>query len=135
MDMERIKSNLLVVDDIRDWRITIRGILQDLGYDVAVAGSIDEALLYLETNDCELAISDLRLDETEENNVDGLRLAEIIKARWANMKVVIVTGYGSPETVRKALEPNAQGKTLVNDYLPKQDTDILAETIQRVLRK
>ena len=126
-------SKLLVVDDIKDWQTTISGILQDNGYDVSVAGSLDDAILLLNADEYTLALLDLRLDETDEDNVDGLNLAKIIRDRWPRVKIVIVTGYGTPEILRKAIEPGTDGRRLVNDYLPKENTDQLVVTVQRLL--
>ena len=126
---------LLVVDDIRDWQVTIGGVLTDNGYDVATAGSMADAMLLLDENDYDLALLDMRLDETDEENVDGLKLAEKIRERWPQVKVVIVTGYGTPEIVQKTMEPNADGKRLAEDYVPKDNTDKLVKTVREILSK
>ena len=126
-------KKLLVVDDIVDWQITICGVLKDKGYDVSTAGSIKDALSLLEKEKYALVLLDLRLDETDEGNTDGLKLAKVIKQRWSKIKIIIVTGYGSSEILTKAMAPTANGVRLVNDYLPKGDTSQLVETVQRVL--
>lgn len=129
------KPKLLVVDDIRDWQITISGLLKDNGFDVATAGSLDDAILLLEKNDYALALLDLRLDETDEGNVDGLKLAETIRNRWPKVKIVIVTGYGTPEVLQKAMQPSLDRRRLADSYLPKDNTDKLVETVESILGK
>ena len=124
---------LLVVDDIKDWRTTLSGILQDNGYKVDVADSFQKAVEFLTLNIYDLALLDLRLDETNEDNIEGLELAKIIKNRWPHAKVVIITGYETPDVVKKAMEPNANGVRLVADFLPKGDTDKVVKTVQRIL--
>jgi two-component system nitrogen regulation response regulator NtrX len=131
--MMNSKPSLLVVDDIKDWQITIGGVLRDNGYDVATAGSMDEAIVLLDNNDYALALLDLRLDETDEGNVDGLKLAEIIRKRWPKVKIVIVTGYGTPDILHRTMEPGADGRRLAEDYLPKDNTDKLIEIVQSIL--
>lgn len=126
-------AKLLVVDDLKDWQTTIRGVLQDSGYEVTVAGSTQDALSQLTTCEYDLALLDLRLDETDEENVEGLALAKTIRDRWPTVKIVIFTGYGSPEIVQKSLEPDSEGKSLLDDFLPKENTDKLIETVERVL--
>lgn len=133
--MENSSDKLLVVDDLQDWQKTISGVLQDNGYDVAVAGSMADAIKLLGENIYDLALLDLRLDETNEDNVDGLKLAEIIKDRWPKVKIVIFTGYGTPKILQKALQPGLDGKKLAEDYLPKDSTDKLVETVKRILGK
>jgi two-component system, response regulator RegA len=126
---------LLVVDDIKDWQITISGVLRDKGYNVSTAGSVNDAISLLGKDEYALALLDLRLDETDEENTDGLKLAEVIKGRWDKVKIVIVTGYGTPEMLQKAMEPTSGGKRLADDYLPKGNTDKLVETVQRIIGK
>ena len=133
--MANSSPKLLVVDDLKDWQKTIGGVLQDRGYDVSVAGSVNEAVSLLSKTDYDLALLDLRLDETDEENVEGLTLAEIIRDRWPQVKILIITGYGTPDTLQRSMEPDAQGKRLVEDFLPKGDTDKLIETVQRILDK
>jgi CheY-like chemotaxis protein len=132
--MANPSAKLLVVDDLKDWQTTIRGVLQDSGYEVSVAGSTQDAVSLLSTCDYDLALLDLRLDETDEENVEGLTLAKTIRHRWPRVKIVIFTGYGSPEIVQKSMEPDSEGNSLLDDFLPKENTDKLIETVQRILR-
>jgi two-component system nitrogen regulation response regulator NtrX len=127
------KPRLLVVDDIRDWQVTIGGVLMDNGYDVATAGSMEDAIVLLEKNNYELALLDMRLDETDEGNQDGLKLAEMIRDRWPGVKIVIVTGYGTPEVIQKTMEPDASGTSLAEDYVPKDNAYKLVKTIREIL--
>lgn len=133
--MTNANPKVLVVDDIKDWRTTISGILQDNGYQVDVADSSQQATELLAANAYGLALLDLRLDETNEDNIEGLELAKSIQSRWPQVKVVMITGYGTPEVLKKAMEPDSNGKRLVADYLPKGDTDKLVKTVQRVLNQ
>jgi CheY-like chemotaxis protein len=133
--MTDTNPKLLVVDDIKDWRTTISGILQDNGYRVDAADSFQKAIELLTLNIYDLALLDLRLDETNEDNIDGMELAKIIKNRWPHVKVVMITGYGTPDILKIAMEPNANGIRLVADYLPKGDTDKVVRTVQRVLNQ
>ncbi len=59
---------ILIVDDLPDWRATLSGILFDEGYQVRRTGSREEALQMLETERFHLAVLDVRLDETDEDN-------------------------------------------------------------------
>ena len=133
--MAKSSSKLLVVDDIKDWQKTIGGVLRDIGYDVSVVGTMTGAIMMLEKDQYDLALLDLRLDETDEDNVDGLKLAEVIRNRWPKVKIVLVTGYGTQDALQRSMKPGPDGKRLVDDYLPKESTDKLAETVQQVLAK
>ena len=128
-------AKLLVVDDLEDWQKTIRGVLEDKGYTVSVAGSSKDAVALLNASEYDLALLDLRLDETDEENVEGLTLAKTIRDRWPKIKIVIVTGYGTPEVVQQSMESGSHGGRLLDDFLPKDSTDKLVETVQRILAK
>jgi len=77
------RHRILVVDDLPDWRETLGGLLVDAGYDILVACSYASALRLLAANHFDLAVLDIRLDETDDGNTDGLDLAAEIKSRWA----------------------------------------------------
>ena len=57
-----------------------------------------------ENNDLDLVILDIRLIETEEDNEDGMRLLAEIRKRLSFTRVIMVTGYGTMETQRKAFK-------------------------------
>ncbi len=124
---------ILVVDDLPDWRSTIGGLLEDEGYEVQVAGSSPQALELLESNCFDLAVLDIRLDETDEGNTEGLNLASEIKKRWPGVKIVIITGYGTPEIMKEALEPDAKGNKLAANYVPKTETEDLVSVVRETL--
>ena len=127
------QRKILVVDDVRDWRTTLGGLFEDAGYDVRVAASSARALELLRTDQFDLAVLDMRLDETDEGNTEGLDLAAEIKQHWPATKVVIITGYGTTDTMRRAMEPDAQGRRLVANYIPKTETEELVKIVQEVL--
>ena len=124
---------ILVVDDLADWRSTLRGLLNDAGYQVEIAGSFPDAVAWLESQQFDLALVDMRLDETDEDNTAGLDLAGVIRQRWPLTKIVIITGYGTPERLKQAMEPDLQGYTLADEYIPKTETECLVQDVQRVL--
>ena len=86
-------GKILVVDDLPDWRITLSGLLMDQGYDVQTASSIDNALEILEKEYFHVAVLDVRLDETDEDNRDGIQLMHEIKKRRPTTAIIILTGY------------------------------------------
>ncbi len=133
MKTARKQAKILVVDDLPDWRATLSGMLIDQGYTVQVASSQAEACELLGADHFDLALLDMRLDETDESNTEGLDLAAEIERRWPGIKVVIITGYGTPDRARQAMEPNAAGKQLAAEFIEKTQTDKLVEIVKRVL--
>ena len=81
--MTKQNCRILVVDDVIDWQNTIKGLLEDEGYAVETAGSFSTARQKLQNMFFDLAILDMRLDETDISNIDGLdKLARLIKAEY-----------------------------------------------------
>ena len=131
--MTNQRNRILVVDDLADWRITLKGMLLDEGFEVQEASSLEQALQVLANERFDLVITDLRLDDSDANNTQGLDLANIIKARQLDIKVVLITGYDTKDTVAQALQPNSQGKRLVADYITKNHTNELPKIAHRLL--
>ena len=131
--MTNKRRKILVVDDLPDWRTTLSGLLVDEGYDVQVADSSNAAVALLEADHFDLALLDMRLDESDEDNTEGLDLAAEIKQHWPTTQVVIITGYGTTDTMRQAMEPDAQGRRLVANYIPKTETEKLIQVVREAL--
>lgn len=98
-----MKGNILIVEDYADWRELLSELIRHEGYQVEAIGSFEEARSYLvQTHDLDVAILDIRLMETDENNEDGLRLLADIQERQPFTRVIMITGYGTMEIQRKA---------------------------------
>jgi len=125
------KGSILVVDDVPDMRMTLSGLLSDEGYDVCSVSSRAEALQVMETEHFDVAVLDVRLDETDEDNREGLLLMHEIGAKDPNTAVIILTGYADIKMVREALEPNHSGKSLAHCFLEKSEIDQLPDRVRR----
>lgn len=98
-----MRGKVLIVDDYADWRGLLSGLLEREGHRVDTAGSRADAMAFVEENkDLDLVILDIRLVEAEENNEDGMRLLAEIRSRLRFTRVIMVTGYGTMETQRRA---------------------------------
>jgi two-component system nitrogen regulation response regulator NtrX len=98
-----MRGKVLIVDDYSDWRNMLSGLLEREGHQAEVVGTLDAALTYInENNDLDLVVLDIRLVETEENNEDGMHLLAEIRKRLSFTRVIMVTGYGTMETQRRA---------------------------------
>lgn len=126
---------VLVVDDLEDWRKTLSGLLAEEGYDVRSAASKAEALDVLSAESCNVAILDVRLDETDEDNREGLVLMHEIREKHPAVAVIILTGYADVDMVREALEPRDGEGSPAFGFLEKTKMDQLAEYVKRASRK
>lgn len=124
---------ILVVDDVEDWQKTLSGLLTDEGYKVTTVGDRQAALEAIRVNEFDLAVIDIRLDETDEDNTAGLSLAREVKSILTDLPVVIITGYQTPETIARAMRPDEMGQTLAVDFVQKTDAIELVDIVNRTL--
>ncbi len=125
-------GRILVVDDLPDIRATLTGLLADEGYLVRSACSLAEARELVTAERFHIAVLDVRLDESDVENVDGLRLMHEIKALDPSVEIVILTGYANVDIVREALEPDNTGHPPAVVFLEKSKIADLPPRIQKV---
>ncbi len=101
-DIEMTNKTILIVDDEESICQTLGGILTDEGYEVAVAGSGEEALRVLEEEQPHLVLLDIWLP-----GMDGIEALKAIKAGHPQLQVVMMSGHGSIETAVKATKLGA----------------------------
>ncbi|HEY5883861.1 MAG TPA: PAS domain S-box protein [Pyrinomonadaceae bacterium] len=82
--------SILVIDDEPAVRETLADMLEVMGHRVMLAESGQNALQTLAANSCDLVFTDLAMPE-----MDGWETSRAIRKRWAHMKIVLVTGYGT----------------------------------------
>lgn len=109
------KRTALVVDDQPMWRDLLVECLEDR-FDVASAPDYESALDRVLKQDppFHVVVTDIRLVDEERGNEDGLRLASELRRLGDRTQVVVVTGYPTVETAKRAL-----GKLKAYDYLEK----------------
>jgi len=98
---------------------------------VRAVGSRVEALGALNTECFNVAVLDVRLDESDEGNQDGLILMHEIRERYPSVAAIILTGYATVEMVREALEPGNEGNSPAFGFLEKTEMDQLPEYVRR----
>ncbi|MFI5104600.1 MAG: sigma-54-dependent transcriptional regulator, partial [Terriglobales bacterium] len=96
--------SILVVDDERDIRESLKGILEDEGYKVLLAESGEVCLEELKKRPCEVVLLDIWLP-----GVDGLDTLERIRQLPAEdaPEVVMISGHGTIETAVRATKLGA----------------------------
>ena len=100
-----MRGKVLIVDDYTDWRGLLSGLLEREGHLVKAVATKEKALAYVDENkDLDLAVLDIRLVDMDESNQDGIHLLAEIRKRRSFTRVIMVTGYGTMETQRKAFK-------------------------------
>jgi two-component system response regulator RegA len=101
-------GSVLLVDDDEVFRERLGRALRARGYEVTTAGDHDAALELGGRQRFDYAVVDLRMPSGS-----GLALIEPLRARAAEIRVVVLTGYGSIASAVEALRLGA------HDYLAK----------------
>lgn len=97
-------GRVLVLDDHKIWRDLLRDTLCDAGFVADCAESKEAALKLIENNFYHLLIVDINLDDTDENNHDGLDLLAYLNQQgfFPALKVIILSAYGTMDLVHEA---------------------------------
>ena len=98
------KGCVLVIDDLQKWRDIIAETLDRGGFDVSVVSSTVEALEKLDHNLYHLLISDIRMEDSDPDNIEGIELLRELKKRdlVEALKIVMVSAYGTQKIIREA---------------------------------
>lgn len=120
-----MSTDILIVDDEEDIRRLIQGILEDEGYSVRQAATVEQALARVAERAPDLAILDIWLKQGDE---DGLKLLTRIKEDHPVLPVLMISGHGTIETAVNAIKMGAY------DFIEKPfKTDRLLLMIARAL--
>jgi CheY-like chemotaxis protein len=85
---EKSACTVLIVEDDADIRNTTRDAIEYLGHEVIAVASAEEAMLQLSGN-VDILLTDMQLP-----GIQGSDLAQIAKAQFPNLKIVLASGLG-----------------------------------------
>ncbi|HEX8162118.1 MAG TPA: sigma-54 dependent transcriptional regulator [Pyrinomonadaceae bacterium] len=95
-------EKILIVDDERGIRETLRGVLEDEGFAVEAAATGEDALKVLESRSFGCVLLDVWLP-----GIDGLETLSRLKESGADCAVVMISGHGNIETAVRATKLGA----------------------------
>jgi two-component system nitrogen regulation response regulator NtrX len=117
--------DILIVDDEKDIRALIAGVLQDEGMNTREAGTPDEAFAAVKSRLPSLVILDIWLQGSK---IDGLQILKQLQADYPLLPVVMISGHGNIETAVRAIKQGAY------DFIEKPfEADRLLVVINRAL--
>ncbi len=93
-----MNKEILVIDDNPDIRFLICNILKENNYNIRSAANYDQAVLEINKKIPDLAIIDIKLDKTDK---DGIDLLKLINKKNNSVPVIMISGHA---TVPIALE-------------------------------
>jgi len=99
---------ILVADDDPDISMSLSERLRWLGHEVVTAADGQAALAAVEAHALDLAFLDVSMPR-----LNGIEALKLIRKRWPNLPVVVVTAYG---TIRLAVEAMKEGAV---DFITK----------------
>jgi DNA-binding NtrC family response regulator len=86
----KARATILVVEDETLIRMISVEMLEEAGFKVIEAESADEALQLLEdASDVQVLFTDIRMP----GSMDGLELANLVHARWPNIRLLLTSGH------------------------------------------
>lgn len=95
-------TRLLVVDDEQDLLELLVRRLKRKGFDVDSAGTAEDALELVKTNEYDIGVYDIRLP-----GMDGIELLKETKKIEPDIEVLILTGHGTIDTAIEAMKVGA----------------------------
>jgi two-component system nitrogen regulation response regulator NtrX len=98
----RVRLEVLVVDDDSDIRRTLRGVLEDEGYEVAEAGDGASALAALEQRRFDAVLLDVKMP-----GMGGLEALHMIREQAPHTGVIMVSGESTISTAVQAIKRGA----------------------------
>jgi DNA-binding NtrC family response regulator len=122
---KKIMQKILVIDDERAIRNTLREILEYEKFSVDDASDGSEGVKLIEKNKYDLILSDIKMPK-----MDGMEVLDRIMSITPDTPVVLISGHGNIDTAVEALKKGAY------DYIAKPiDMNRLLVTVRNALDK
>ena len=119
------KANILIVDDEEVVRLSHLRSLASIDCNAQVAEDGARALQVMEHQAFDVILLDLRMPD-----LDGMDLLRIVKQRWPDSEVVVITGYPTIESAKEAVRLGAYNylaKPLCPDDVVKATNEAMTQ--------
>ncbi|MEJ5167086.1 MAG: response regulator, partial [Thermoanaerobaculia bacterium] len=99
VDLRNIKKgNVLIVEDEEQLKVLLKIMVSNLGFETFIASSGEEALEIIQK---EKFLPDLVISDLIMPGMSGLELAEKLKEKFKNIKIIIISGYSDKMDIEK----------------------------------
>ena len=120
---------ILVVDDDAIVIKSCRRILEAEGFEVTTVPSADEALQKIQTLDFDILLMDVKMPKH-----DGIFLMREINKNWADIPIIVMSGYPTPETIADVYKLGAV-QFISKPFRPDELMKTIREVIQKMSHK
>lgn len=112
-----LRGRALVVDDQLVWLELFEELLLELGLEVVPANNYEDAINLLNSQYFHLAVVDVRLQDDDAKNTQGLEILSHINEIGLGDVVakIVITGYGTRDWARESFKAHK-----AHDFIPKQ---------------
>lgn len=127
------KHSVLVVDDEEEILELLKYVMELERFKVFAASSAEEALDILKTNRVNAVVSDIMLPQ-----MSGFDLMTVVKDKYENTPVILITAYGGQYTPKVAMDAGADGyflKPFKNVDLIRKLRQVMPENSRRTTGK
>jgi DNA-binding NtrC family response regulator len=120
-----ISPSILIVDDEKNIRFTVAQSLAGLGMETDSAENGEEALAKLKNKDFGLILLDLHMP-----GLDGMEVLREVRELRPDIRVIIMTAYGTVERAAKAISLGAID-FIQKPFVPKEIRQMVARVFDR----
>lgn len=118
------KTNILLVEDRYEERVTLSDTLKGWGFNVTAVGDGVRALEKFTADNYSLVIADLKMPK-----MDGIGLLSKIKERENDVPVILISGYGTVDVAVKAMRLGALD-FIVKPFSPKLMESVVKRAVK-----
>ena len=122
-----MKTNVLVVDDLRSSRLTLGGILEDEGHNVVLAENGYQAIDAVKQVAFDLIFMDIKMP-----GINGVQTFREVKKVNPQAAVIMMTAYSVEDLIREALEEGAYA-VVYKPFDIESIISIIESALQRTL--
>jgi len=99
--------HILVIEDNREVRLSVRFVLEDADFAVAEADSPERAIHWLSGNKADLLLLDMNFERDTTSGEEGLRFLRWLQQQSLDIPVVAMTAWSNTQLVVKAMQLDA----------------------------
>jgi DNA-binding NtrC family response regulator len=133
---EEAVGQILIIDDLPNWRETLTDLLVADGHQVHAVAEPSQALEFLAKRPVDVAILDLRLQDKDMYNVRGVQLLQEIRATSPRTSVMMITGFQSDVLLEKIPRVyNVDAFWLKNPIEHRFDIEMFKQEIRALIEK